>query len=58
MRQAMVCPEGVQMAVHVFLVDENNFQICVQRGLVALPEPSEEKQRKDKIEVFRRKIAW
>ena len=47
MRQAMVCPEGVQMAVHVFLVDENNFQICVQRGLVALPEPSEEKQRKE-----------
>ena len=29
------------MAVHVFTVSEENFRICIERGIVALPEPSE-----------------
>lgn len=31
------------MAVHVFMVSEDNFDICVKNGLVALPEPSQGK---------------
>lgn len=29
------------MAVHIFTVSEDNYKICVQRGLVGLPEPNE-----------------
>lgn len=29
------------MSVHIFSVDEENYKICVQRGLVGLPEPKE-----------------
>lgn len=36
------------MAVHIFCLDENNFQICIQRGLVGLPEPKE-KQTRDNV---------
>lgn len=29
------------MAVHIFTVSEENYSICIERGLVALPEPKE-----------------
>ena len=29
------------MAVHIFVTSESNFQICINKGLVALPEPKE-----------------
>lgn len=29
------------MAVHVFTVSEENYKVCIQRGLVGLPEPNE-----------------
>lgn len=29
------------MSVHIFSVNEENYKICVQRGLVGLPEPKE-----------------
>lgn len=33
------------MSVHIFMVDENNYQICVRRGLVGLPEPKDNSPR-------------
>lgn len=33
------------MAVHIFSVDENNYKICVKRGLVGLPEPRESRSQ-------------
>lgn len=33
------------MSVHIFTVNEQNFEICCQRGLVALPEPKESRSR-------------
>lgn len=29
------------MAVHVFTVSEENYKICVEKGIVALPEAKE-----------------
>lgn len=29
------------MSVHIFTVNEENFEICCQRGSVGLPEPKE-----------------
>lgn len=29
------------MAVHIFTVSEDNYKICVERGVVAIPEPKE-----------------
>lgn len=33
------------MSVHVFTVNEENYEICCQRGLVGLPEPKESRSR-------------
>lgn len=27
------------MAVHIFVMDEDNFEICARKGLVGIPEP-------------------
>ena len=27
------------MAVHIFSVNEENYRVCIRRGLVGLPEP-------------------
>lgn len=32
---------GDFLAVHVFLMDEGNFEICTGRGLVGIPKPNE-----------------
>ena len=29
------------MAVHIFLTSEDNFEICIRRGIVGIPEPGE-----------------
>ena len=31
------------MAVHIFIVNEENYEICIRRGLVGLPEPKNTK---------------
>jgi len=33
------------MAVHIFAVNESNYRICVQHGLVGLPEPKETRSK-------------
>lgn len=33
------------MFVHIFSVNEENYEICVQHGLVGLPEPKETRNR-------------
>ena len=33
------------MAVHIFTVNEINYEICIQRGLVGLPEPKETRSK-------------
>lgn len=33
------------MSVHIFSVTEENYKICIQHGLVGLPEPKESKSR-------------
>ena len=30
------------MSVHIFQVNEENYQICTQKGIVGLPEPKAE----------------
>lgn len=30
------------MPAHVFVLDDNNYNICIRRGLVGLPEASED----------------
>lgn len=37
------------MAAHIFQVSEENYSICVEKGLVALPEAKEEKRSHDKV---------
>lgn len=37
------------MAVHIFLVDEKNYHICLERGIVALPETKRENQSFDAL---------
>lgn len=34
------------MAVHIFAVDEDNYQVCVRHGLVGVPEPKEGRNKK------------
>ena len=33
--------EGMTVAVHIFAVSEENYKVCVERGLVAIPEAKE-----------------
>ena len=37
------------MAVHIFTVNEDNYKICIQRGIVGLPEP---KQSRSESNIF------
>ena len=32
------------MAVHIFVLNENNYKICVRKGIVGLPEAKDSKQ--------------
>lgn len=33
------------MAVHIFAVNEDNYEICIRHGLVGLPEPKETRSK-------------
>ena len=33
------------MAVHIFVVNEANYKICVRKGIVGLPEPKESRTK-------------
>ena len=37
------------MSVHVFTVSEENFQICIDHGIVAIPEPKEDSRNRNNI---------
>lgn len=37
------------MAVHVFTVDEDNYKICIENGIVGLPEPKNDAKQHDNI---------
>lgn len=37
------------MAVHIFVVSEENFEVCKKKGLVAIPEPKEDSRNRDNI---------
>ncbi len=37
------------MATHIFVVSEENYNICIRRGLVGVPEPSTDSKKPDEI---------
>ena len=45
------------MAAHIFTVSEKNFQICIQRGLAAIPEAKEGKSHDNIFDGLLSRIA-
>ena len=45
------------MAVHIFTVSEENYKICVERGLVALPEASEGRQHDNTFDALLSRLS-
>ena len=45
------------MAVHIFSVNEENYRICIQRGLVALPEPKDSNRKNNIFDALLSRLA-
>lgn len=45
------------MSVHIFSVTEENYKICIQRGLVGLPEPKETKKKNSTFDGLLSRLA-
>lgn len=45
------------MSVHIFSVSEENYKICVQRGLVGLPEPKETRSQNNVFDGLLSRLA-
>lgn len=45
------------MSVHIFTVNEENYEICVKRGLVGLPEPKETRSRSNVFDGLLSRLA-
>lgn len=45
------------MAVHIFVVNEKNYDICVRKGIVGLPEPTDSKNYDNTFDGLLSRIA-
>lgn len=45
------------MAVHIFQVSEENYKICIKRGIVALPEPKEGRKYNEIFDALLSRVA-
>lgn len=45
------------MAVHIFLTNEENFEICTRKGLVGLPEPNDGKSKNNVFDAMLSRLS-